>query len=529
MGNSIRVLNVEDNPMDSELLRLTLTKAGYNVKLLRVDTEEAYRNALEEEWDVIISDYNVPGFGGVPALKIKCEKKLKCSFIIISGAVGEESAVEAIKLGADNFVMKDNSERLLASLLMAFKDKEKMRSVEVAQKIRHNIAAVVSHDLKNPLAAIQINLEIIQMALMNLPTSVTQSVATPLARAQKASDRMMNMIRDLLDQARVEQESMQFEFSNQPLKQCLTSIFEEFDTICSKRGIQFLTEVEIENFSRVQLRADSERLHQALGNILGNAVKYTPSGGRITLRLKASGENLFIEIEDTGEGMDQKSVRHIFEPFWQETAGSHQGLGIGLFITKTILDAHGASLNVQSAKGVGTTFTIEIPNCLSLITEEAFEVSDLKSESARGISPLPIRSLGAEIFLIEDDEDLREVLVEVLESKGMSVRSFHSGIEALRVSQNLSQAQIPKVFITDQNLDNISGTELIAELKSISKSWSEVKFILMTADKLVLNKLPVSVDAAFSKPLKLEILLGRLEELLSQKKSHNNHIPSSYM
>ena len=214
---------------------------------------------------------------------------------------------------------------------------------------RDELLAIVSHDLRNPLGVVDLALGMIERDPATLVTA--------LPRAQRAVDRMTSLISDLLELSRIDAGTLTVDPAPTALSELLQDVIEQHRVLCANKGITLIGDVPPD---LGVISVDKNRLAQALGNLLGNAIKFTPATGSIVLAARRGPSGIEVEVRDTGAGIPRDHLPHVFERFWQANRKSKDGVGLGLAIVKGIVDAHGGLIDVASELGAGTTFKIEL-------------------------------------------------------------------------------------------------------------------------------------------------------------------------
>jgi signal transduction histidine kinase len=220
---------------------------------------------------------------------------------------------------------------------------------EAAVRSRERVMEIVAHDLRNPLGAIGMSAEALHRTVPN------EQERRHVDRIERAVGRMNNLIGDLVDITGIEHETL----AVTPTREAVAPIVRETAEAFLPRAEQRHITLEVESPpADLTIAADRARIVQLLGNLVGNALKFTPEGGRVALRVAAQDHQVRFEVADTGPGISPENVPHIFEQYWK---GEGDGTGLGLFIARSIAHAHRGELGVQSAPGSGATFVFTLP------------------------------------------------------------------------------------------------------------------------------------------------------------------------
>jgi signal transduction histidine kinase len=374
MGTPLRLLLLEDSPDDEVLVLSALRAGGYEPDHMRVCSGDDLSQALKERpWDLIISDYCMPGFTARDALAIFGASGLDVPFIIVSGTVGEDSAVSAMKAGAHDYVMKDALARLAPSIereLREAKRRSESRAAKtLAQRARLEQAraelknqaktmflANMSHELRTPLNAIIGFSELLQDEGRD---SLSQRHKDFVGYVLSAGQHLLNLVTDILDLSKVE--AGRLELNSRPV--VLSDLFEEARATVEPLAQQ--NEVTL-HFGAVAglapIWADPLRLKQILLNLLTNAAKFTPKGGQVEVAAHDVPAGLQISVRDTGIGIRQEDLPRLFQAFERMASGAQgPGAGLGLALTKQLVELHGGTIEVVSELGRGSTFTVRLP------------------------------------------------------------------------------------------------------------------------------------------------------------------------
>jgi signal transduction histidine kinase len=232
---------------------------------------------------------------------------------------------------------------------------ESEKSAKRAIAAREELVAVVSHDLKAPLATISMTTDVLLLELAPPPGS---DVRRSLERIGRSADRMTRLIHDLLDLARLEGGKLSIEPRPHEVAGLLNDVMEHLRGEAAAKGLVLEHQVAP---GAETARCDRERIIQVLANLVSNAIKFTPAQGQICLRSERAGAEVVLSVHDTGPGIPEEQRAHLFDRFWQaqETAGL--GTGLGLSIVKGLVELHGGRIWVASAPGAGSTFSFTLP------------------------------------------------------------------------------------------------------------------------------------------------------------------------
>jgi chemotaxis family two-component system sensor kinase Cph1 len=225
-----------------------------------------------------------------------------------------------------------------------------------AVRARDDLVAVVSHDLRNPLGVIQMQANILLRTVGPDDSEFSRRLRTSAEHIQRSVDRMNTLIRDLLDLARLEAGR----FTVQCHPQQIGEMIEE--ALLILRPLADAKRIELQAaLSEAQVNADRDRIFQVLSNLVGNAIKFTPPGGRVSLRCEARSGEVLVTVADSGPGVPADMLVKVFDRYWQARSGDQEGTGLGLYIAKGIVEAHGGRIWAEARADSGATFTFTLP------------------------------------------------------------------------------------------------------------------------------------------------------------------------
>jgi two-component system cell cycle sensor histidine kinase/response regulator CckA len=511
---SLRVLFIEDSEDDATLQVRLLRQAGYDVAYACVQSADELKSALNETWDIVISDYSMPHFSGTEALEVVRDKGVDVPFIFVSGTIGEDAAVAALKVGAQDYLMKTNLGRLIPSVQRELRESEERRQRKRLEEQVHQLqrfeaigrlAGGVAHDFNNVIGAIMGWAEIGANAAY--PGGDLQDKFLKI-RAQ--ADRASGLTRQLLAFAR-----------RQTLQPCNTNLNE-----LAKETISLLRNVIGERIEiHLQLAddlnviwADPGQVEQVLMNLSLNARDAMPNGGRLVVETKnvslaedyqrlhpyaLPGDYVLLRVLDTGIGMDAETMAHIFEPFFT-TKEIGRGTGLGLATVYGIVKQHKGFIDVDSEPGQGTAFRVYLP------------LGNGPAETSEKQVVFTMRRGSECILIAEDNDDLREAAQEILQSLGYRVVAAKNGEEAVRVFEQQPDA-IDLVFL-DVVMPKLNGTD--AYMQMIARKPA-LPVLFTTGYASEVNLVPVTTRekaTVLQKPYGSQYLAQKLREKLDKKK-----------
>ena len=465
MSRPLRVLIVEDCDDDVEMLVRALQRGGYDVTFGRVQTADEMRAALgRTAWHVVISDYSLPSFSGPAALDVMKEAGKDLPFIIVSGTVGEETAVTALKAGAHDFLVKGHLARLVPAIEREIRDATQRRERTQAQEalrqseeqLRQSqkmeaigrLAGGIAHDFNNLLTAI---LGYTEMLLDR--TSDQPDLLGDLKEIKTASQRASALTRQLLAFSRKQ--------ALQPQILDLNATVSELEKMLRRVIGEDIHLRTVTQAGLGRVKADPGQMEQVLMNLVVNARDAMPRGGTLTIETTnaalpsalaglqpnpSPGPYVALSVKDTGTGMTPEVRARIFEPFFT-TKGSDKGTGLGLSMVYGIVTQSGGYITVDSERDKGTTFIVYLPGLDAAVASTA-------------VSSAPISSVGGTetILLVEDEPGIRELVRRILHRQGYTVLTAGNANEALETSDG--HAGGIDLLISDIVMPGANGPDL---------------------------------------------------------------------
>ncbi|HEY9763290.1 MAG TPA: ATP-binding protein [Trichocoleus sp.] len=370
---------------------------------------------------------------------------------------------------------------------------------ETANRLKDEFLAVLSHELRSPLNPILGWTKLLRSRPFD-PQTTDRALETIERNAQLQAQ----LIEDLLDVSRILQGKIALNLTDVNLASVIEAALETVRLTADAKSVALQTQI---HDGVGQVKGDAARLQQIVWNLVSNAVKFTPQGGVIDVRLQRSGAYAQIQVKDTGKGIKPEFLPHLFEYFRQEdstTTRKFGGLGLGLAIVRHITEIHGGTVWAESpGEGLGSTFTVELPL--------------LPYSPAAPEQPKPnwkaVSLAGLHILVVDDEMDIRDVVAFVLEQAGARVRMAASATEAL----SLLKQDLPDVLVCDIGMPEQDGYSLIRQVRNLATPQGEkIAAIALTAYAGVLNEqkaLAAGFQRHIAKPVAPDALIQAVAEV----------------
>jgi signal transduction histidine kinase len=367
----VRVLLVEDDEDDYIITRDLLTEAdrdSYELEWAR-DYESAEKMLAHGGYDVCLFDYRLGARTGLELLREARARNYNAPIILLTGLGDEEVDYKAMQSGAADYLVKGQITAALLERSIRYSvahhrsEQERMRLVqaraeaEAANRAKDEFLALVSHELRNPLSSILGWARVLDKA-----PGDAESVKRATEIIVRSAQAQKQLIDDLLDLARVTSGKLRLDARPLDLNPIIDAAVETVRPAAEARGIEMNARLEP---AAGQVTGDADRLQQVVWNLLSNAIKFTPQGGKVEVELRRVDPYAQIVVRDTGAGISQEFLPHIFERFRQAdpTGGRRQsGLGLGLALVHYIVESHGGTVSATSeGEGRGATFVVNLP------------------------------------------------------------------------------------------------------------------------------------------------------------------------
>jgi signal transduction histidine kinase len=446
----LRLLLVEDSELDAVLLLRELQQSGFDVSHLRVETPEALERALAAEpWDIIISDYSLPRFDGLSAFQQVQQRGLDVPFLIVSGLIGEDMAVAAMKAGVHDFVLKDRLGRLgpaVARELREAKARTERRRMQEQLLLSDRLsslgllAASVAHEINNPLASLMMDLTFALRSAQG--TTLPEDGMQALRNAVECTAHIRDIVRDIKVFSRTDEQRVGPTDLHRVLD---SSLRMAWNHIAHRARL-------IKDYGELPpVQGNEAELGQVLLNLIINAAQAIPEGqsGEHDIRVGTRQEEagfVRVEIRDTGMGISPELRERIFEPFFT-TKPAGVGTGLGLSICRRLITKMGGTIGVESEPGRGSTFWIRLP------------VAQSGTEAPRQ-TPAPVKEPGLCVLIVDDEVAVGRALKRQMH-KRYDVTVFTQARQALEL---ITSGRHFDAILCDLMMPEMSGPLFHGEL-----------------------------------------------------------------
>jgi signal transduction histidine kinase len=552
MKPHLRVLHLEDSRLDAELIAHRLRTDGLTCEIVWVASREAFELAVEQgAYDLVLCDYGIPGYDGEKAIQLAIQYAPSVPVLVLSGALSGEQAVNCLRLGATDYVLKERLERLVPAIANALTTAEERAArqqaeamlrelnTELEQRVRQRTAELeqarqvaldmmkqaeqarqaaeaasrsksifltnMSHEIRTPMNAI---LGFSQL-LLHDPDLSAQHYQR-LEAINRNGQHLLGLLNDILELSRIEAGRV----TMKPVRCDLDQLLDDLEWMFRERAEGKELEFALLRGSDLPrwVMTDEDKLRQVLVNLVANAVKFTDRG-RVCLHVAGEPDShggwlLRVEVADTGPGIDQNELHQLFRYFEQTRSGLNAGTGtgLGLAISREFARLMGGDITVDSQPGQGTVFRVTV----RLSPVEATVVSP---QTRRGrvrciMDGQPTRR----ILVVDDHQDSRRLLCDTLSQLGFEMEEAADGPTALVAFQRWR----PHLLVLDLWMPGMDGFEVIQQIRS-NPEGQRTKIVVLTAaafEESRRQSLAIGADVFLSKPFRSEELLEQIGRLL---------------
>jgi DNA-binding response OmpR family regulator/two-component sensor histidine kinase len=368
--------------------------------------------------------------------------------------------------------------------------------VERASRFKDQFLSTMSHELRTPLNAV--------LGFSELLTDVrygplTERQARYINHIHTSGQHLLRLINDILDLSKIEAGRLQLNTESVPVNTCFAEVCESLQPLVDKNAHQLIQDVP----AGLVAHADSTRFKQMLMNLLGNAIKFTPKGGKIELTARQLGNMVRVEVRDSGPGIPPEERQRIFEAFhrMRQSEKASEGTGLGLAITRKLVELHGGQLGVASQLGAGSCFYFTIPSArLPQMAEDPAVGANVRSKSL------------ARVLVVEDDSSAAYLLESQLSSAGYEVTICNQPHRAVEMAIELQ----PAVVTLDVVMLPVNGWDVLSKLKSDPRTANIGVVMVTVMDQRDTGTL-LGADEYIVKPVDKSILLAAVERCLNRR------------
>jgi signal transduction histidine kinase len=508
----------------TSLLEQWADDSNYEVLSAR-SGQDALREVLRHDFAVILLDVNMPGMDGFETAEAIHQRPRSADIpiIFVTAFLADEiDRLKAYQRGAADFLftpvipqvlrakvqvfvalamkndqLKRQAEKLsqrttelIATNKRLVREMEERRAAERTSSAKDEFLAMLGHELRNPLSAISS-----ASSLLGMPGVGPDSVGRARVIIQRQSQHLSRIVDDLLDLSRAMSGKILLSRKRLDIATLVSSCLDTFRA--TGRTKEYVIDAQL---TPGWVDGDATRLEQIATNLIDNALKYTPAGGRIEITVAAIGTEVVLRVSDSGVGIAPDLLPHVFDVFVQGAISidrSQGGLGIGLSLVRRLVELHGGTVSASSpGNSSGSTFEIRLPRT------EAAVAADAPAQAAALDAGKPT------VLLIEDNDDGREMMATMLGTFGYPVLQAGDGLEGVR----MACAHMPDVALVDIGLPGIDGYEVARRLRQ-EAATSGVRLIALTGYGLAEDQrrvLEAGFDTHLVKPVELNTLLDQL-------------------
>jgi signal transduction histidine kinase len=523
----VKILLVDDRPDKLLALETVLANLGQHLVLAHSGTE-ALRHLLKQEFALIVLDVSMPGMDGFEtASLIRQRSNSELTPIIFISAINysEVDLSRGYALGAVDYISApivpeilrakvsffielhrktEQLKRQAEMQLQLIREQAARAEAELANQAKDRFIAMLSHELRTPLTPI-----LFASSILSRDPTVPDRIREELKIITRNVELEARLIDDLLDVTRISQGKLSLEFATADARELIHSALRICSSEISAKNLKVRLELEaIEH----RILADAARLQQIFWNLIQNAVKFTPADGQITLRSNNPRSTwIRLEVIDSGIGITSEALARIFDPFEQAGGTGFGGLGLGLAISKAIVELHGGKIFASSAGADhGAMFVIELPNVVSSSTEQ---ISAPSSNLASPPSMKQKSALRPRILLVDDHVDSVRPMQLFLETIGYQVTTAHSVAAALQVS---SEKEFD-MLVSDLGLPDGSGDDLMRQLQHKGHKLLSIALSGYGTEQDIARSRAAGFQLHLTKPVSPQHLQTTIDSLLAAR------------
>ncbi len=495
--NNLNILLIEDNLGDARLLSEILTEAGYQEApetTFKIDHVEQLKKGIDRlkngEYDIVLLDLSLPDSQGLSTFETIQEAASTQPIIVLSGLNDSGIAVEAVRKGAQDYLVKGevNGHLLWRAMNYAMERKqteEKLKEVnknlKQLDKLKSDFLSTVSHELRTPIAIMR---EGVALCLEGIAGEITDTQRDLLTDTMDNMDRLTRLVTDLLDISKIEAGKLKLRRSSVDLCDILKKVYQNYESQAKEKAIQLNFECLQKS---IKLFIDKDKVIQIFTNLISNALRFTDPNGEIKINIKDGTDYVECCVSDTGVGIAKDNLNKMFskfEQFGRVDGPGYKGTGLGLAICKGLVEKHGGKIWVDSKLKKGTKFWFTLQKV-----------------------PFP------KILIVDDEKNIIEVAKEFLREDNYQFIEANDGLEGIEKAQ----AEVPSLIILDMKMPKINGYEAVGRLKHDIRT-NKIPIIIVSAFHVDKSRLNQEVHNAFpivKKPFEKEYLRRVVRDAIS--------------
>jgi PAS domain S-box-containing protein len=440
------------------------------VALLDIDDVEAWRG---QPWESLwgpaatsaLHDATTKGEGRFHATRIGRADSQEWWDVIATPIRDEDGTVLKLVAIARDITEQHRAEEERAQLLAS--EQAARSEAERAARMKDEFVSTLSHELRTPLNAILGWVGVLKQ------DQSPETLHKALDVIDRNARRQSQMIDDLLDVSRIMSGKLRLDVQRMDLAPVIEEAVASAQPAADAKGVQLVQVLS----SAATIQGDANRLQQVVWNLVTNAIKFTPRGGRVQVTLRTIASHVQVQVSDTGQGIRPSVLPYIFERFRQgDTSPTRQagGLGLGLAIVKNVVEMHGGSVEAMSdGEGLGSTFSVSFPLA---VASASYETPSAQSDV--GLVAVPVLLRGVEALVLDDEPDARDLVERLLKDAGADVVTAASAHEAL---VQIEQGLVPDIILSDIGMPEQDGYQFMLRVRSMDGEVANVPAAALTA------------------------------------------------